>query len=203
MSPVRTTVRSRLRRLQQQALTGRRIAVPLVEVEHRPVGQRDVAEDGLLGDHRPRRRRRGELVAEPLLLHGTEHRSGGIGRLRAGRVDRQHDVAARLVGAELASVEEHHVGERPPRDGAVDDRVVGAGGTGDADRHVLPPCLVGGEAPSHELIGGRGILRRRPGIVVLHLVVVPDRQPRARRPRRLQMRRRRGRGRSAAGTPRS
>ena len=104
----------RLGGLQQQALASRRVAVPLVEVEHGAVGQRDVAEDRLLGDHRPRRRRRRELIAEPLLLHGTEHRPRRIGGLRARRVGRQDDVATRLVGAELAAVEQHHVGQRRP-----------------------------------------------------------------------------------------
>ena len=178
----------RLGRLQQQPLAGGGISVPLVEVEHRPVGQRHVAEHRLLGDHRPRRRRRGELLTEPLLLSRAEHGARRIGCLRAGRIDGKDDVAARLIRAELAPVEEDHVGERPPSDRPIGDRVGGAGGTRDAHGHVLPPGLIGREAASHELLRRVGVFGRRRGVVVLDLVVVPDRHPRARPASCLQVR---------------
>ncbi len=52
---------------------------------------------------------------------------------------------------------------------------------------MLPPHLIGGQAAGDELLEWGGVLGRRRGVVVLDLVVVPDRQPRAHRPRRLEL----------------
>src|SRR5690606_32829346 len=83
---------------------GRRVAVPLVEVVRRPRGgERVGGEDGLLADDVPARPAAGQLVLQPRLLLGAEHRAVRVAPLGAGRADVAGGVAG-LVAAVLAAV---------------------------------------------------------------------------------------------------
>src|SRR5690606_12221024 len=150
---------------------GRRVAVPLVEVVRRPRGgERVGGEDGLLADDVPARPAAGQLVLQPRLLLGAEHRAVRVAPLGAGRADVAGGVAG-LVAAVLAAVEQVQPGQVAPVERPVhgDAAVVGRRGP---HRHVLVPGLVGGlPAGPERLLVAVGVAGVAAGVVALDLVV--------------------------------
>ena len=117
------------------------------------------------------------------------------GRLRVGQVGVGADlpaVAAGLVVAELPGVEHVERGQRAPADPAVErDAVAAVGAARGAQRHVLVVRLVRRGPPGGPLRRGQrraAVGAHHVGVVVLHLVVVRDHQPRRDRVRGLQVR---------------
>ena len=96
--------------------------------------------------------------SRPLFLFGPEHGTGRVEGLRARRVERELDVAARLVGPVLAAVQEEQRSQRAESELPA-HLVLGAVGRRQADGLVLPPGLVGRRPTEAEGLGRR----RHPG----------------------------------------
>ncbi len=184
--------------LQGAALPRRRIAVPVL----RPVRDFAVVEPFLELGHqlalRPRKFQRAgavaELAVEPGFLRLAEIRPARVEALRAGSrrssACRRRSAACRRPGAsgtaarrrskkrrqraEIVAAENRHV--RPARPGPR------------RQRHVLPECLIRRRAALQEDERVVEILRPVIGVIVLHLVVVPDREAGRRCVQRLEVR---------------
>ena len=128
----------------------------------------------LLSDHVPRRLRAGQALVQPLLLRLADHL--GLGRVDLGARGRVL-VATRLVGAELAGVQQVQVQQLTIGGAAIDlDRRPGREARS-AQRHGLVIGLSGGLAAQVEELRIRAVLIGVADPVVVGLVVVPDGEP--------------------------
>ena len=163
----------------QQLVALARIALPGVEADVVAAGVDRRHDHHLVGHHLPRRLRAGQPLLGEVHLAPAEEVARRV-EVVAGRPDL--GVAAGLVGPVLALVEQQQVDGLPEAHAAVDAVVARALGA------------VGGHAVEERAVGG-GLARRRvaqlrrepagrpgaAGVVVLDLVVVPDRDHREQR----------------------
>ena len=160
----------------ENPLALQRIAVPLVVVQY-GLAERCVREHNLVADRVPHRCRRVQHLVQPRLLIVAQHCARGARDLGARRVDAQCHVPARLIGAVLAAIEQRQVHQLAPVHDAVDTVLLVGDRWVEANRLVLPPCLIRSKAAI-----GKGSciglsLRHQAGVVVLDLVIVPDHEP--------------------------
>ena len=148
---------------RQQAAARHLIAGPAVEIEQfapARLGLPAAVErhhHHLLGDDVPARVAAGEVARQPGFLLGAEHRArwGRVTPGQAGLIA----VAARLVGAELAGVEEVERGEIAVAGAAIElEMAAPCGNCAPAHRHMLVPGLEGGGAAQAEDLGRRVIV---------------------------------------------
>ncbi len=162
--------------LLEQAVARRAITGPAVGVDD-DVRTRiavQVHHHHLLGQDVPGGLRGGQAVDQPLLLLGAHHL--GLGAIEGGADHLL--VAARLVGAELAGVQQVQLQQPAPGGAAIDlDRGPDRERRG-PQRHVLVIGLGGGLAAQVEDLGIGAVLVEVADPVVVGLVVVPDHEPR-------------------------
>ena len=151
-------------------------AVPGVVPEAAAVGVvLQLAHHHSLGDHVPAGARALEVVQQPLLLRGARH--GGV-RVEAGVAGRLLAVAAGIVRAVLARVEDVEVGDVPVAEAPVEPHLALPRLRAERHRHVLEVRLVAGRPALQELRARVRELRIDARVVVGDLVVVPGDHPR-------------------------
>ena len=123
-----------------------------------------------------RARLRSRPVDQPGPLRRAHHRRGRVERPVARR---GQPVAARLIGAVLAGVEDEERAQRSIGKAAIQSRRRPVRRGRPAQRHVLVVRLVGGGAAAQELLDRHVPIRKRRGVVVLDFVIVPGDHPRA------------------------
>ena len=163
------------------------VAVPFVHrVLRLRIRSRCVAREHrhLLSEHRPRCAHGGELLEQPPLLLGPQHRPRRIGCRRAAGDD---PAAARLIAAELPGVENAHVHQRAELQPAIHADVRTAWKRGAPERHRLVVRLVGSGAPKEEHFRRCVVLLGSARVVVVDLVVVKRHDERRRGVRRDQV----------------
>ena len=152
----------------EQLLAFQRVAVPGVEAEIAAAEDPRRHDHHLVGHDLPRCLRRRELALDPVHL-GTAEEVARLPKVGAGRTD---GVAARLVGAVAALIHDDHV-DRPAELEATVDPLARGGEV----RHGLVEGPVRGRlALLREALDGRkaAVGACAAGVVVLHLVVVPE-----------------------------
>ena len=167
-----------LRDRVQQTIARGGVAAPLIHrvADARPAERIEGRHHHLIGEHLPAGARAREPVVQPAFLLGAKHRALGIGPVAAR--DFFVSVAARVVAAVLSSIEEKDSRKRSPVERASDREVCPGFRARHANGLMLPPRLIRRGSPrSHLLLGHHRILAEQAGVVVVHLVIVPDDEP--------------------------
>ena len=149
--------------------------------------------DQVLAQDVPARLGARQAVVQPALLLEAQEGARRVQAVQALGVGDDLALGAALVDAGparaiLASVQHEELGQIAIADALVNRHLQAAIQAGATDRHGLVEGLIAGGAAAQEIVGPAALVGPDAGIVVQHLMIVPDHQTGRRRVQALQVR---------------